>query len=256
VPSRGTTRFARASLGHVMEGSASISLSPRRPRSPRSLPLCRGEWAMAGHPRPMRRGSGLTTATRCVIPRTHRWAGAATPTQRNTTHAQDRARRASDVINISNFISEDNPPRPPGGAAGRLTSAGATRAASRSAGARDGDARARFPDTWTRIRDTWTRIRNAVTVVAWALAGWVSSIPRRWLDRLFEMNDAEAYWRGWQIVKVRGGLGRRYRDPRFDTLAACSRCGGAGSRAGRPCSPCLGTGRARTEADWLTREVS
>jgi hypothetical protein len=170
------------------------------------------------------------------------------------------------VINISNFISEDNPSRPPGGAAGRLTSAGlsvAAREASRPAGARGGAAGARIPDTWTRIRDswtripdTWTRIRNAVTVIAWALAGWVSSIPGRWLDRLFEMNDAEAYWRGWQIIKVRGGLGRRYRDPRFDTLAACSRCGGAGSRTGQPCSPCLGTGRARTEADWLTREAS
>ena len=212
-----------------MEGSASISLSPRRPRSPRSLPLCRGEWAMAGHPRPMRRGSGLTTATRCVIPQTHRWAGAATPTQRNTTHAQDRARRASDVINVSNFVSEDNLSWPPGGAAGRLTSAGpsmAARAASRSVGARGGAAGARIPDTWTRIRDswtripdTWTRIRNAVTVIAWALAGWVSSIPGRWLDRLFEMNDAEAYWRGWQIIKVRGVLGRRYRDPRFRTGA-------------------------------------
>jgi len=163
------------------------------------------------------------------------------------------------VINISNFGSEDNLSRPPSRAAGRLTSAGpsgATRVASRSAGARAGDAGARIPDTWTRIRDTWTRIRNAVTVIAWALAGWVSSIPGRWLDRLFELNDAEAYWRGWQIIKARGGLGRRYRDPRFDTLAACSRCGGAGSRTGQPCSPCLGTGRARTEADWLTREVS
>ena len=237
---------------------------------------------MAGHPRPARQGSGLTTATRCVVPQTRRWAGAATPTQRNTTHAQDRARRASDVINISNFRSEDNPRWPQGGAAGRLMPAGppaAARVAGRSTGARTGDAEARIRDTWTRIRDTWTRIRDtwtriwsAVTVIAWVFAGWVSGIPRRWLDRLFEKNDAEAYWRGWQIARVHGGFGRRYRDPRFDTLAECSRCGGAGTRAGEPCSPCFGTGRVEidgtgrmptdatgrvpAEADWLTGEVS
>jgi hypothetical protein len=187
------------------------------------------------------------------------------------------------VINISNFKSEDNPPWPQGGASGRLTSVGpsvAARATGRSAGARTGGAGARSRDTWARMRDTWTRIGNAVTVIAWVLAGWVSSMPSRWLDRLFEMNDAEAYWRGWQITKVHGGLGRRYRDPRFDTLAECSGCGGTGSWANQPCSPCLGTGRvevegtgrvgvegtgrvgvegtggARPEAGWATGEVS
>ena len=221
---------------------------------------------MAGHPRPTRQGSGLTTATRCVIPQTRRWAGAATPTQRNTTHAQDRARRASDVINISNFGNEDNPRWPRGTAAGRLMTAGppvTAPVAGRSAGARTGEAGARNRDTWTRVRDTSTRIWSALTVIAWVLAGSVSSIPRRWLDRLFEKNDAEAYWRGWQITRVHGGLGRRYRDPRFDTLAECSRCRGAGTGAGEPCPPCSGTGRVEiegagrvpAEADWLTGEV-
>ena len=44
--------------------------------------------------------------------RKRRRAGAATPTRRNTTQALDRARRASDVINISNYTGIDNPPRP------------------------------------------------------------------------------------------------------------------------------------------------
>ena len=57
------------------------------------------------------------------------------------------------------------------------------------------------------------------------------------------MNDTEAYWRGWQITKTHGGLGRRYRDLRFDTLAACAQCAGAGEWADAPCGPCLGTGR-------------
>jgi hypothetical protein len=119
------------------------------------------------------------------------------------------------VIGISNFRSEDNLPWPPGGAAERLISIGPSltaQVAGGSPGAWTGDAGARF-------RDTWTRIRNGVTIVAWMLAGWIRSMPGGWLDRLFEMNDAEAYWRGWQITKVHGGRGRRYRDPGFDTLA-------------------------------------
>ncbi len=148
------------------------------------------------------------------------------------------------MINISNSISEDNPPWPQDAGAGRLTlvePSVAARATGCSAEAWTGDA-------GVRSRDTWTRIGGTVTTIAWVLAGWVSSMPRRWLNRLFEKNDAEAYWRDWQIIKVRGGFGRRYRDPRFDTLAACSLCGGTGTRAGQPCSPCLGTGRVDTES--------
>lgn len=36
---------------------------------------------------------------------------------------------------------------------------------------------------------------------------------------MFVMNDAEAYWRGWQITRKHGGLGRSYRDQRFGMLA-------------------------------------
>ena len=57
------------------------------------------------------------------------------------------------------------------------------------------------------------------------------------------MNDAEAYWRDWQMTRTHGGLGRRYRDPRFDTLAECPKCRGAGATGDRPCPPCQSTGR-------------
>jgi DnaJ-class molecular chaperone len=57
------------------------------------------------------------------------------------------------------------------------------------------------------------------------------------------MNDTEAYWRGWQITKIRARSGRRYRDLRFGTLAACAQCAGAGDRSDAPCGVCLGTGR-------------
>ncbi len=87
------------------------------------------------------------------------------------------------------------------------------------------------------------RLGHFVTVLGRVLLSWLAAIPRRLGDRLFVMNDTEAYWRGWQITKTRGGLARCYRDPRFDTLAECPKCRGAGVTADLACVPCLGTGR-------------
>ncbi len=92
---------------------------------------------------------------------------------------------------------------------------------------------------------------NALSAAARLLLSWLASLPRRLGDRLFAMNDAEAYWNDWQIIRIHGGLGRRYRDLRFDALAECSRCRGTGRGASRgtgvitagPCPPCAGTGR-------------
>jgi hypothetical protein len=67
---------------------------------------------------------------------------------------------------------------------------------------------------------------------------------RRMGDRLFAVHDAWARQRGWQITVQTGGLGRSYRDPRFDLLVSCPDCHGAGDDASdQPCSCCLGTGR-------------
>ena len=118
------------------------------------------------------------------------------------------------MIDISNYTGNDNPPRPPAVALVR------ERAGGRPAG---------------------SRVRDAV-VLALGL-DWLAYVLRRWGDRWFAMNDTEAYWRGWQITKTLGGLGRRYRDVRYGTLAACAQCAGAGIRAEVPCGPCLGTGR-------------
>jgi len=204
------------------EGTA-ISLSPRKPRS---LPRCISARAVARHPRPTRKRSGIPAVIHCAIPRTHRWAGAATPTQRNTAQALDRAKRASDVINIINCTSKDNPhllpvqvpqPRPPAVALVR------DRSDSHPAG--------------TRVRD---RLGLAVGM---ALDWLAYFFLRRRGDRWFAVNDTEAHWWGWQIAKRCGGLGRRYRDIRFGTLAACERCAGAGVWADALCGPCLGMGR-------------
>jgi len=87
------------------------------------------------------------------------------------------------------------------------------------------------------------RLGRILASLGRVLLNWLAAIPRRLGDRLFVVNDTEAYWRGWQITKTHGGLARRYRDPRFDTLAGCPKCHGAGVTADLPCAPCLGTGR-------------
>jgi hypothetical protein len=59
----------------------------------------------------------------------------------------------------------------------------------------------------------------------------------------FQDSDAYAAEHGWTTTRTRAGLGRVYRDPRFDTLAACPSCRGAGYRDGEQCHQCSGTGR-------------
>lgn len=110
-------------------------------------------------------------------------------------------------------------------------------------------------DTWTMIAAysrapaSGVRIRTFFSVAAAVLADCLTAIPRHLTDRLFLVNDAEAYWRGWQIIKVHGGLGRRYRDPMFDMIAACTQCAGAGEGIeDMPCITCFGTGCLHSES--------
>lgn len=49
--------------------------------------------------------------------------------------------------------------------------------------------------------------------------GWLAARSRHLGDRVFAANDAQARVSGWQINPIQGGLGRRYRDPRFDSWA-------------------------------------
>lgn len=141
------------------------------------------------------------------------------------------------MINISNSTSKNNPSwllaepeRPPWPA----PTPAQDKAAAPTAQPGSGSLRARLG-----------RLGRLVTVLGQVLLTWLAAIPRRVGDRLFVMSDTEAYWRGWQITKTRGGLARCYRDPRFDALAECPRCRGAGVTADLACVPCLGTG-------WIT----
>ncbi len=159
------------------------------------------------------------------------------------------------MINVSNFTRKNTPPwrlaepagpvRPPGpNAPDQAADKAADKAADAAAQAGSGSRR--------------VRLRRILLIVGRVLLNWLAAIPRRLGDRLFAMNDTEAYWRGWQSTRTHGGLGprsRRYRDPRFDTQAECSKCRGTGrtgtglsgtgadGAAYLPCVPCLGTGR-------------
>ena len=65
-----------------------------------------------------------------------------------------------------------------------------------------------------------TGIRDFFSATFAGIGEWLADIPRRAGAAVFGKNDAEAYWRGWQIIPLHGGLSRRYRDRRFDTKGA------------------------------------
>ena len=140
------------------------------------------------------------------------------------------------MIKTNNATSENNPPWLPGEFPGptRTSLSGAPAGAvPRSASS----------DTWTRLRRALVAAARAVPLASRVLLSWLAALPRRLGDRLFAMNDAEAYWRTWRITSTHGGLGRRYRDLRFDVLAECPKCRGPGLTADQSCPLCQGTGR-------------
>ena len=73
---------------------------------------------------------------------------------------------------------------------------------------------------------TWGRCDRPASVAATfcdasaLAAAWLIGLPRRAGRRLFAINDTEACWRSWLVAEPLGGLGRQYRDARFDALAA------------------------------------
>ena len=166
---------------------------------PRPLPLCENARAPARHPRQGRLGSRKTASLRhCKIPWKHRWAGAATPTQRNTIRPQEPPRRASDVINGTNLLAKDNPRWPIGNAAETMKVADAVLPVLRGPAPRTSAETCRA----SAVGDT-LRTAGAIAIA------WLIGLPRRLGNQLFALNDAEAGWRGWQVTELRGGLGRQ-----------------------------------------------
>jgi hypothetical protein len=99
------------------------------------------------------------------------------------------------VINSTNVLGKHNPRWPNGNAPETLS----------------------VPDLRvTGAANAGDAIRRTVVIVA----AWLAGLPRRIGRRLFYMNDLEARWRGWQVTETSGGLGRQYRDRRFDLISA------------------------------------
>ncbi|GII75202.1 hypothetical protein Sru01_01840 [Sphaerisporangium rufum] len=76
----------------------------------------------------------------------------------------------------------------------------------------------------------------------WALVREHAITRRRRLgDAVFAEIDGFAWVQGWEISRL--GTGHRYRDPRFDRVAACRTCGGSGKgECGGACRTCKGDG--------------
>ncbi len=74
---------------------------------------------------------------------------------------------------------------------------------------------------------------------------------RQWFNRLgnrlHAAEDARARQRGWQITRTSRGMGRAYRDPRWDLITACEMCGGEGTHGVHCCAACRGRGTVRLD---------
>ncbi len=77
---------------------------------------------------------------------------------------------------------------------------------------------------------------------------WLTRLIEAVGSGLFAAHDQQAAQYGWQITHRQGGLGRSYRDARFDTLIVCPRCDGSGTGGRDPCGGCGGTGRTTRAA--------
>ena len=71
--------------------------------------------------------------------------------------------------------------------------------------------------TWGRL-DRPSSFADTVCAACTLAAAWLTGLPRRAGRRLFTTNDSEASWHGWLVTETFCGLGRRYRDARFDAL--------------------------------------
>jgi hypothetical protein len=114
------------------------------------------------------------------------------------------------VVNGTNMLGKDNPRWPTGNATEQIKAL--------DAGSAQAPRGSTVPGTGVSDRPV-TAVPDVPRAAAAAVA-WLIGLPRRAGRRLFAMNDAEARWRGWQVVELTGGLARQYRDARFDMMRA------------------------------------
>lgn len=104
---------------------------------------------------------------------------------------------------------------------------------------------------WARARlaGAWVRQDRARLLAGpdERLTGWMSVCLAIAGDLVFASKDTEASWHAWDMERRHAGLGRAYRDPRFDTLVSCPRCHNVSTVAdGSACRQCSAAERLVT----------
>jgi len=112
------------------------------------------------------------------------------------------------MINLTNPLGKDNPRWPIGNATETIKVPYAGPPASRCTA---------LPITGLSGHPPVT-VGDAIRTGYGVVVAWLIGLPRRAGRHLYAMNDNEARWHGWQVTETLGGLGRRYRDLKFETL--------------------------------------
>jgi hypothetical protein len=76
----------------------------------------------------------------------------------------------------------------------------------------------------------------------------VERICSRVESLIFREPDLDAIARGWQVRRERP-FHHVYRDPRWDSVSACTGCRGSGMSGAAACRDCDGRGTVRTGTD-------
>jgi uncharacterized paraquat-inducible protein A len=150
----------------------------------------------------------------------------------------DNSARAEDTA--SALTSQVPPPFGPvehqGGQAGRSGDlATAVRDRLARAVAQPHQVRARIRSVQAWVRSAHARVRLAAAWIRLAcnqlrpepderLTDWVARCVQQLGDLVFAREDQEASWHAWDVERRDAGLGRRYRDQRFQALVPCPRC--------------------------------
>lgn len=136
------------------------------------------------------------------------WAGAETPTQRSITQASAATERLdNDMFQGTPLAGKGNPTWPFSNTPPETLTPWRNDLLRRAAIRLDRGA--------GELRLA-ARPQGLARAIVTEVSAWLADIPRRIGDRLFLVSDEEAYWRGWQVTWLHGGLGRGYRDHRFD----------------------------------------
>jgi hypothetical protein len=121
------------------------------------------------------------------------------------------------VINGTNLLWKDNPRRPNGNATETMAFFLVTQPV--PAAPRDKRWRGQKQHHIHVGLPRFLHLTRLLRPPGWLyVPGWLSGLTHHVGIRLFVKADAEAGWHRWRITELRGGLARRYRDPRFDAL--------------------------------------